>query len=217
MRTTRIVLCLAGLLPLLFACGEDDFQAGNRLIIQSITDKGGSSAPVYNAFEKTDDSGADGDLAVIDPNGSQGDGYPDQGEAVLQPIGDDSAVITLRNEARLGVDPGVDLHLIRIDFTYRDANGATRDFAPKRSVTVSGTIPNDGELELTAVLIPVEMKLDGLRGIFLFGTPEEIKAVRQWTVIVDVFARDIRNDDLVHDRDQVGVRFINPLVEQVSP
>jgi hypothetical protein len=216
MRATRIALCLAGLLPFLFACGEDDFQAGNRLIVESITDEGGASTPIYNAFEKTDDSGKDGDPAVVDPDGSQGDGFPDLGETVLELISDDRAVITLRNEARLGVDPGVDLHLIRIDFTYRDANGATRDFAPKRSVTVSGTIPNDSTEELTVVLIPVEMKLNGLRGIFLFGTPEEIAAVRQWTVIVDVFARDIRNDDIVHAQGRVGVRFINPLVEQVS-
>lgn len=213
-----LLLLMSVLVPALFTlgCGEDDdFEAGNRLIVASITDEDGNSGPVFNAVIKTDDSGTDGDPDVEDPDGSQGDGFPDLGEEVLEPLSDDLAVITLENEERLGVDPGVDLNVFRIDATYFDANGNSRDFAPRRSFAVTGLVPNEGTVDLTFVLIPVDMKADGLQPIFLFGTPEEVQAVRQWTVVVDVFARDERNDDNVHAQGQISVRFINPMVEEV--
>ncbi len=216
MSRNLFAICLIACVPVLASCGaEDDFQAGNRLIIESVTDEGGAEGPIFNAVVKTDDSGKDGDPAVVDADGSQGDGFPDLGEEILETLHDDLGVITLRNEARLGVDPGVDLHPFRVDFTYRDANGQTRTFAPARSVFLTGLVPNDGTAELTAVLIPVDMKINGLQDIFLFGTPAEIAAVRQWTVIVDVYARDVRNQDVVHAQGLITVRFINPIVEEV--
>ncbi|GAB4267243.1 MAG: hypothetical protein Kow0092_20500 [Deferrisomatales bacterium] len=226
MRKLLILGLCAALGPLgLAGCGGDDFQAGNRLTVVSITDESDNAVPVFRAVVETDDSGNDGDPGTVDPYGSQGNFFPDlggggsPGETVLVPLGNDLGKITLQNEARLGVDPGVDLELFRIDLTYFDANGASRTFAPPQSLSVTGVVPNDGTLDLDGVvLVPVEMKTadDGLQEIFLFGTSDEIEAVRQWTVVVDVYARDVRNDDTVHAQGQITVKFIDPMIEGAS-
>jgi len=215
MRKTVSPLVILGLLALFAGCGEgEDFQAGNRLTVTSITDEGGNSTPIFKALETTDDSGMDGQPGTNDEG--EDDGFPDAGEAIVELISNDLAKVKLQNEERLGVDPGVDLQLFRMDFTYRDANGNTRDFAPARSVAVTGTIPNNGTLEATVELIPVEMKVNGLRGIFLFGTDAEVSAVSSWSVIVDAYARDVRNDDTVHAQGRITVIFVNPMVVQVG-
>ncbi|MBI5017423.1 MAG: hypothetical protein HZB55_18290 [Deltaproteobacteria bacterium] len=203
-------------LPLV-GCGvSDDFQAGNRLVVTSLTDSNDHSVPIFNAVVKTDDSGKDGDPATVDTDGSQGDHFPDDGEKVLEPLSDDLAKVGLKNVTRLGVDPGVPLTVYRVDVTYRDGNGKTRDFAPRKSYDVSFAIDPDGTGDLTFVIVPWDMKANGLEWYFLFGTSEELAVVRQWTAVVDVYARDQLNSDDVHAQGKMSIRFINPMVETVG-
>lgn len=215
MRKAALSSLLAATLALpLVGCGvADDFQAGNRLLITSLTDTNGNSVPVFNAVVKTDDSGTDGDPAVADTNGSQNDGFPDDGETILEPLSDDLGKLSLSNEPRLGVDPGVPLTVYRVDVSYRDGADATRAFAPKKAYDVSLIIPSGETADLTFVLVPVEMKANGLQPIFLEGTDAQVEDVRQWEAIVDVYARDELNNDSVHDQARTSVRFINPMVE----
>ncbi|MHB8765242.1 MAG: hypothetical protein ACYDA8_13050 [Deferrisomatales bacterium] len=88
MRNAATIALLLGLSGLaLLGCGtaDSDFDAGNRLKILRLADGSDSTAPVLLAVEKTDDSGKDGDPAVVDVDGSQGDGFPDPGETVETP------------------------------------------------------------------------------------------------------------------------------------
>jgi hypothetical protein len=217
MRTDLLFSLLAPALALsLLGCGSvtgDNFQAGDRLLVAKIADANGANVPILNAVIKTDDSGKDGNAAQIDSDGSQGDGFPDEGEKVITPLSDDQVTISLKNEPRLGVDPGVDLHVFRVDTTFVDASGATRTFAPPQSYSVSLDIPSGESADLTAVLVPASMKANGLQDIFLFGTADELRAVQKWNVVVDIFARDLRNSDTVHAQGVVSVVFKNPMLE----
>ena len=198
----------------LSGCGTagDDFQAGNRLLVTRVADAGGSTSPVFMAVEETDDSGPDGDPDTTDDNNP---GFPDPGEEILTPLGDDTGVVSLRNEPRPGVEEGVELVVFRVDLTYVDKFGRSHDFAPTRSEFPTVEVPSGGTADVNVTLVPVEMKENGLRDVFLFGTADEQEAVREWTVYVDVYARDALNDDTVHAGGSITVRFVNPLVEGV--
>lgn len=206
---------LTGLFLVVSGCGsDDDFQAGNRLIVTKVADSAGSTAPVFMAVEETDDTGLDGK-----PNtGDQGenDGRPDPGEAILTPLEPDLGVVSLKNESRLGVDPGVDLQVYRVDVTYLDAFGNSRSFAPTQNYGVSVTVPNDGTVDLDTVLMPLGIKIPpaggGLRDNFL--DPSQTASVSKMTAIVDVYAKDIRNNDKVHAQGSITLTFINPMVSQ---
>lgn len=214
MRTTILLASLA-VLPGLFFCGcGDDFQAGSRFTITSLTDLNDHSVAIFNALEKTDDSGINGILG--DNDEGEGDGYPDANEERLVPLGNDLAKIILKNETRLGVDEGVDLYVYRIDVTYYDNNGASRIFAPRQSFDITGVVPADSTGEFTFELIPVDMKILGLRDEFLSYDPDRIQSVRHWLSVVDVYARDIRNSDTVHAQASISVTFINPMIEEVT-
>jgi len=223
MRTTTFIASLALIAALAFVgCGydvpgheiiDDDFQAGNMLTVTSITDTSGHSVPIFKGVQKTDDLGRDG-IPDTDDEGED-DGYPDSFEELLEKLSDDLATITLENETRLGVAEGVDLHVFRVDVTYYDNNGNSRTFAPRQSFDITGVIPADSEATLEIVLIPVDIKINGLRDALLTGTLAERDAVRQWTVVVDVYARDTKNDDTVHAQGGTTVRFINPMVEEI--
>lgn len=206
---------LAGLTGL-FGCGSagggDDFEAGNRLTVSSVTDTDDHATPVFTAVEKTDDLGRDHQADTTDEG--EGNHFPDDFETVETLLSDDLGKVVLANQPRLGVDQGVDLQVYRIDLTYYDALGRRRDFAPSQVFNVTGTVPNEGTAELELVVVPVDMKT-GLRWFFLYGTADQIEAVRTWKLVVDVYARDIPNDRSVHARGQMTVRFINPMVEQV--
>lgn len=208
-----VALSLVGLL----GCGSaDDFEAGNRLVVEKVADASGSTAPVFAAVEKTDDSGKDGELGTDDEG--EGDGIPNEPVANVETrLSDDTGTITLRNETRPGVDEGQPLLVYRVDLTYVDKFGRSHSYAPSRAEFPSVEVPADGTADVNVTLVPVEMKLNGLRDAILFETdPTEREAVRQWTVYVDVYAKDVLNDDDVHARGSVTVRFINPIVEEVS-
>jgi hypothetical protein len=223
MRKKIILLSALGIALTSWGCGsgiEPGFDAGNRLTVQTITDAKGLSVPIFNALEKTDDSGTDGVLnpEAPDPDGTEGNGLPDPGETVLVPLSDDLGNMTLANETRLGVKPGVALHIQEIDVTYLDANGQSHTFAPTVRYQVTGVIEPDTSADFGFILVPLSMKtaVGGLRDIFLFGTDAEIEAARKWTAIVDVYGKDTVNDDSVHAQGQISIRFINPMVEEAA-
>lgn len=221
MRNTALLSLLAASLVLpLAGCGvadvDDDYQAGNRLLITSLTDAAGHSVPVLNGSVKTDDSGKDGDPATVDADGSQGDKFPDEGETILEPLSDDMGKLSLLNEPRLGVDPGQPLVVYEVTVTYFDANGKTREFAPKKFYDVNVSVPTKGNADLTFVLAPYQMKADGLMWYLLYGTAEEKAAVSEWTAVVDVYSRDDLNDDDVHSQAKTSIRFIDPMVTTVG-
>ncbi len=205
-------LCL---LVLLCGCGTDDFQAGNRLILLSLTDQGGSSSPILFANEETDDSGVDGDPTTSDDVGF-GDGFPDEGENPITPISSDIGVIELANEARPGVDEGVELQIYLIDVTYFDANGNTPAFAPRYRQNVAASVDTGSTISLEFTLVPLEMKIveGGLRDIFLFGSAAAVSSVSRMTAVVDVYARDVLNNDTVLTQAAVTVQFVNPMVSK---
>ena len=208
-----------GLAVVLGGCGTaDDFEAGNRLVVAKIADTSGSTAPVFLAVEKTDDSGLDGDPDTNDEG--ENDGFPDPSEKVEEgyELGPDLGVITVRNEARPGVKEGVPLVVYRVDITYLDATGASRAFAPSRTQWVNVEVDSGGSADIEVVLVPEDMKTreGGLRHIFLFGTEEQKAAVRTMTAVVDVYARDVLNDDSVHAQGRIVLTFINPM-ESAKP
>jgi hypothetical protein len=79
-------------------------------------------------------------------------------------------------------------------------------------------VPTKGTASIDVVLVPVEMKSaqNGLRSIFLYGTRAEQEAVRTWTVVLDVYARDLVNNRAVSAQGQASIQFINPMVEEVA-
>ena len=76
MRNATLTLLLIPLAALFLGCGtmDDDYEAGNRLILAAITDADGNSAVVSAAVEKTDDFGADGQEDTQDEG--ENDGWP---------------------------------------------------------------------------------------------------------------------------------------------
>ncbi len=218
MRTLYTALAVLAVVALgLGGCGSaDDFQAGNLLTVEKVADSTGSTAPVFAAVEKTDDSGKDGELGTDDEG--EGDGIPNEPIANVETrLSNDTGTITLRNETRPGVEEGRPLLVYRIDLTYVDKYGRSHDYAPTRSEFPSVEVPADATADVDVTLVPVEMKLNGLRDAILFETdPTEREAVRQWTVYVDVYAKDVLNDDDVHARGSITVRFVNPIVEEFT-
>ncbi|WP_025323252.1 hypothetical protein [Deferrisoma camini] len=218
MRTLHTALVVLAVVALgLGGCGSaDDFQAANLLTVERVVDSSGSTAPVFAAVEKTDDSGKDGELGTDDEG--EGDGIPNEPIANVEArLSNDTGTITLRNETRPGVEEGRPLLVYRVDLTYVDKYGRSHSYAPTRSEFPSVEVPADATADVNVTLVPVEMKLNGLRDAILFETdPTEREAVRQWTVYVDVYAKDVLNDDDVHARGSITVRFINPIVEELT-
>lgn len=205
---------LSALAFLAYGCGvaDDDFQAGNRMTLTKIADTSGSTAPIFYAGEETDDSGADGQPGTDDPG--ENNGKPDNGEAILTKLSDDIGVLSLDNEPRLGVDPGVELRVYHVDVTYVDANGNSRDFAPTFRQDLNVSIPSGSSADVQIVLVPLQMKIvqGGLRDLIVFGTEAEREAASTMTAFVDVYARDDRNNDSVLATGKVTLKFINPIV-----
>lgn len=212
MRQLVCSVLFAGVLFAFLGCGTDDFQAGNRLLIETITDLDGSVALQFHAVEETDDSGADGLPATFDDG--ENDGRPTPGEAILTPLGPDKGVIRVSNEPRLGVDPGVPLRVFRVDVTYLDGAGLSQSFAPTLQHSVSVLVDDGQTEEFEVILVPLEMKTGGLRDLFLFGSDAEKRAAARWTATLDVYARDDRNKDTVHAQGAITLHFINPMVAQ---
>ncbi|MBI5444160.1 MAG: hypothetical protein HY900_23485 [Deltaproteobacteria bacterium] len=215
-RTGLLFVLFAGSAGLLGCGSSDDFESGNRLVISSIEDSAGRAIPVFNALEETDDLGLDHQAGT----GDQGEAnkFPDAEETVVTPMTEDLGTISLSNQARLGVDPGVDLQVYRVDLSYYDAVGLTHDYAPMKTYSVTGTVPNNGTAEVSLVLVPIEMKTapNGLRTTFLYGTTAERDAVRTWSVVVDVYANDLVNNRSVHSQGRTSIRFMNPMIEEVA-
>jgi hypothetical protein len=218
-RLARLAFALGALVWLGLGCGivGEEFEAGNQLKVTSVADRAGSNAPVFAAVEETDDSGVDGQAGTNDDG--EDDGFPDPGETVVNLLSIDTGVLSLENEPRLGVgENGVELQVFRVDVTYFDANGAAQAFAPQRSLATTATVPNQGAVDLEFELVPLSMKLatGGLRDIFLFGTAAQRAAVERMTAVVDVWAKDMRNNDTVHAQGQIAISFINPMAAQTG-
>ncbi|MHB8765243.1 MAG: hypothetical protein ACYDA8_13055 [Deferrisomatales bacterium] len=121
--------------------------------------------------------------------------------------------MTLGNEPRLGVNPGVDLQVYLVDVTYLDANGGSRTFAPTQRHNVALNVASGASGELGFVLVPEAMKkaAGGLRDLILRGSEAERRAVQTMTAIVDVYAKDVRNNDTVQAQGSIPLTFINPM------
>jgi hypothetical protein len=191
------------------------FEAENRLLVQSIESVTGGGGFVFSAVEKTDDSGG-----VAGTEG-ENDGFPDPGEVIQDPLGNDLAKVTLKNEPRPGVETGVDLTVYRVDITYLDASGNSHAFAPRFTYQQSQLIPTGGTADLQFVIVPYSMKVPsaatvrGLRDIFLYPvSPSEVDQVSRWTASIDIYARDKLNGDTVHTRTDQSISFINPNAQQ---
>lgn len=197
-------------LALFFAGCGDDFEAGNRLKIVSVTAGDGGTVFVLNAVETTDDTGADQQSGTGDVG--ENNGFWDEGETLEAPLGPDTATILFENETRLGVETGVDLSVYRVDVTYYDRNGSSRSFAPTQHHGVTVLVPTDATAELDIVLVSTDMKV-GIREVFFQGVEANVYAARTWTAVLDVYARDVRNGDSVHAQASVPITFINPNVE----
>lgn len=210
--TMRLALTLPALALLFAGCGavDDDFQAGNRLIVTKVADSSGSTAPVFLAVEETDDSGPDGDPSTATDNNP---GFPDEGEQVITALGPDMGVVALKNEPRLGVDPGVDLTVFEVVVTYRDAFGRAQAFAPQQFYYPTLLVPTGEAVDLDVLLVPEQMKKDedGLRDVFLYGSEDDKAAVSTMTAIVDVYAKDALNNRTAHAQGRIPLTFINPL------
>lgn len=220
MRKTKLWIAMLGSLALLVCgCGldnEGDFDAGNRLIIQSITDEEGSTAPTLFAVEWTDDSGLDGELGTGDEG--EGDGFPDLPEEdLIEGLSADKGILTILNQPRLGVDPGVDLECKRVKTSYKDASGnriviEDPETGSTRSVFEQGCSVDMRDSETVSfefILLPEEVKKapGGLRDRFLFGDRGSVSTI---TATVDVWARDVLNEDTVHTQQNVSIDLINP-------
>ncbi len=195
-----------------WGCG-DDFDAGNRLIVQSVapTNQDGFSFP---AVEKTLDEGRDGDPATIDADGSQGNGFWDGPLETLNDedrLSDDLVTLTLENRTREGVETGVDLEVYRVLLTYSDGFGQQPAYAPRQDIRFQLDIPAGGTGELILPIATVNMKAvdNGLREIFITQRPAQVSL----TVVIDIFARDVLNDiDDVHVQAVQNIAFHNPNV-----
>jgi len=191
------------------------FEAANRLLVQSIVPVTGGGGFVFNAVEKTDDSGGSAGEE------GEGDGYPDPGEVIEAPLGNDLAKLTLKNEPRPGVEKGVDLTVYQVDITYLDASGNSRAFAARSSFQQSQLIPTGGTADLEFIIVPYSMKVPseayarGLRTIFLYpASPAEVDQVSRWTAAIDIWAKDKLNGDTVHARTDQTISFVNPNAQQ---
>ena len=215
----KIGLVLAATLVLtalgVVGCGvTDDDNIGNRLIVDGVSDLGGSSALVFNAVELTNDFGED-NIENTNDNGER-DRRPTPGEDFVEPLGPDSVVLSLRNDPRPGVDPGVDIDVYQIDITYLDRFGRSRTFAPTFRPRAFITLPDGQSGDLEIILVPEDMKKveGGLRDIFLFGNPIA-EGVTNMTAILDIYYRDRLNNDKDRTQTQVNITFINPMTSAV--
>ncbi len=212
----KISFLLAAMLVLSalgMGCGIDDDDTGNRLIVDGVSAPGGSSALVFNAVEQTNDFGEDNQENTFDTGES--DGRPTVNETVLVPLGPDAVVLSLRNDPRPGVDPGVDIDVYQIDITYLDRFGRSRTFAPTFRPRAFITLPDGESGDLEVILVPEDMKkvAGGLRDIFLFGDPIA-EGVTNMTAILDIYYRDRLNNDKDRTQTSVNITFINPMTSQ---
>jgi len=199
----------------LWGCGvADDFEANSRLVVTSVTSAAGANTVVANALEKTDDSGTDGTAGTNDPDGTENNGLPDPGETVEVALSNDLGTISFKNDPRGATGSGVDLTVYRIDITYLDGNRQSRTFAPSKIYNVSLLVPTEATAELIdVILVPVDMKY-GVRDIFISPpSAAALTAVRDWTAIIDIYAKDPKNNNDVHTQAKVSIHFINPMVE----
>jgi hypothetical protein len=203
------------ILPLLLfaGCGsvvDEDYDGAARVVVSDITALDGTGL-VFWSNEKTNDGGTDGNPLTADDG--NGDSLPnDNDPAPVQPKAN-QVKISVLNEPRLGVKTPVNLIVERVVFTFRDAFGRARDFAPQvvRAPSVL-VLPNETR-EVVVTAVPIEMKTGpgGLRDIVLYGSDEELLASQHWTVTVDVYARDYLNGDIILDQQVVTMDFVNPM------
>lgn len=209
----RTFVCM--ILPLLLfaGCGsvaDEDFDGAARVVVTNITAEDGSGL-VFWSNEKTNDGGTDGNPLTTDAG--NGDSRPNDNDPAPVLPKANQVKISVLNEPRLGVETPINLIVERVVFTFRDAFGRARAFAPQnvqaRSVLVA---PNTTE-DVIVTAVPMEMKTGpgGLRDIVLYGSDEELFASQHWTVTVDVYARDYLNGDIILDQQTVTMGFVNPM------
>jgi hypothetical protein len=209
------------ILPLLLfvGCGsvtDSDYDGAARVVIIGITDEAGSTALTFWAHEKTTDGGLDGNPATSDAGNMDGDPSNDtllSPSDLVAPKANKLKILVF-NEPRLGVTTPINLIVERVVFTYRDAFGRARAFAPQKVQAVSAGVSGNNMVEVLVTAVPMEMKTGpgGLRDIFLFSNdPDEIFAASHWTVTVDVYARDYLNGDVILGQQTVTMDFVNPM------
>lgn len=216
---------LTSLLTLLFgtwalwgcgsAGGGNEFQAGERLTVVKVLPKEGDTF-VVNVLKQTDDSGIDGVAKTSDPG--ENDGLPDEGEAVVSNTEpkDVAAVLTLENQPRAGVSPGVDLLVKTIDVTYLDRDGNARFETNRQFPTGTLQIKPGSTGEVTIVLMPLStIKMQQPKGpetIFRTKDGTFIDPIRQLTAVLDIYAVDaLDSDNQVHVQTSVSVTLQNPM------
>lgn len=204
------VVALAAIL-MVAGCGStDDFDGANRLIISSVANSEGG-ALVFDAVETTGDEGQDGTANTGDTGEN---GRWDEGESLTDGTPEsDFITITLLNETRLGVEEGMNLYVENVQFTYLDGNGFTPTYAPARVVAVGSVVEPDSTADIEVLMIPrtIKTSVPGIREAWFSGNSVERASVRNdWNVVIDVWARDLRNDDVIHASKTVSVAFVNP-------
>lgn len=208
-------LCFLGVW--LAGCGSDPEDIGNRVTVVIVAPVDANSAGfVFPGVEGTDDIGCDGDAAVEDPDGTQGNGFYDScpaGES-LEPLTDDLVDITLRNEPRPGVaDGGRPVQVVSIRVTYRLPDGTTPAWAPARTVAWDLEVEPDSAATIESFpLVTKEMKagdvgVPGVRDLFFTGAAGT-EVFLQATV--DIRLRDWMNDESFSAQARIGMSFINP-------
>jgi hypothetical protein len=109
--------------------------------------------------------------------------------------------VLILNEPRLGVEEGVDLHVYRIDMTYLDARNTQSALAPKKSYGIASSVPTNSSVELNLVFVPSEMVAEVAPRLATDFW------LREWTIVIDIWAEDARNGNSVQAQGSMTVRF----------
>jgi hypothetical protein len=204
---------------LLAGCGvvDDSFEGASRLNVQSI--KPATAPPVYMSNKVTDDGAAN------PSNPGAGNHFPDSGEVVITELTAEPAKVTVFNEPRLGVANPVDLEVYQVAVSYVDKfNNARPQVAPPSIQAVAASVAPNASAVVDFVLVDIQMRTreGGIAQIFRTGVSAdnfygvgniaaEREAASQWTAIVDVYSRDVKNNDTIHGQGRITFQFFNPM------
>lgn len=212
----------------LFGCGDltNKEEGAAKISIVSVTNKDvltgeTSTALIFAANDVTSDVGADQLSGTADAG--EGDKIPQTFEPLISAATYDKVKLKVQNEARLGVKTPVSVLVYQVVFTFFDANGKARVFAPQVIQSTNVTVPGNSSAEFEILAVPAEMKTTpgGLADIILYGNSIdnmygdnpylEGKAAADWTVYIDVYAKDVENGDKMHTQAVTTFHFINPM------
>lgn len=212
----------------LYGCGDlaKEEEGAAKISIVSVTGTEiltgiESTSLIFGANEVRLDVGADQTAGTFDAG--EGDNIPQVFEPLVEPVTYDTVTLTVLNEPRLGVTSPVTVLIYKVVFTFFDANGNARVFAPQTIQSTNVTVAGGASKAFQILAVPEKMKTTGggLSDIFLYGdsldnmygdNPAlEIRAASDWTVYIDVYAKDVENDDEIHTQAVTTFHFINPM------